>query len=124
MALSLKFTDWLEARRAPDYSFDKWVAGAEKLKSDLHSTVQQAKSSEEKLDKELDKKEKEVKEKKKQPPPPKEDGKEDEEHEKLWDRLKKTAEEMSKERVTRYRKYRYSMKSMLPWLCHYSSLLI
>lgn len=99
------FSQWLEARRAPDYSFDRWVAGAEQLKSDLGSMVGKSRAEEDKLDKEVDKKKKEVKdketEKAKEPKPEPETKKpEDDEHEKLWNRLKTTAEKMSKERKT------------------------
>lgn len=92
--MALKFSSWLEARRAPDYSFDRWVAGAEKLKSDLGSMVGRSREEEEKLDKEVEKKEVEAEEKN----APSKSDKDDDEHEKLWLHLKKTAEEMSKER--------------------------
>ena len=92
------FSKWLEVRRAPDYSFDRWVAGAEKLKGDLGSMVGRSREEEGKLDKEIEKKSKEVKDKEQEKPkePPKKP--EDDEHEKLWNHLKKTAEDMSKER--------------------------
>jgi hypothetical protein len=96
--MALKFSSWLEARRAPDYSFDRWVAGAEKLKSDLGSMVGRSREEEDKLDKEVDKKKKEVEAEEKAPSKPDKSDKDDDEHEKLWSHLKKTAEEMSKER--------------------------
>lgn len=93
------FSSWLEARRAPDYSFDRWVAGAEKLKSDLASMVGRSREEEVKLDKK--EAEAEAEEKKKEAEAEEKAPKSDEngdEHEKLWSHLKKTAEEMSKER--------------------------
>lgn len=93
------FSSWLEARRAPDYSFDRWVAGADKLKSDLASMVGRSREEEAKLDKKEaeaeEKKEAEAEAEEKSPKSKDEDG---DEHEKLWSHLKKTAEEMSKER--------------------------
>jgi len=73
------------------------VAGAERLKSDLGSMVGRSREEEGKLDKEAEKKKKEVDDKEKKKEVPKPDDKDDE-HEKLWAHLKKTAEEMSKER--------------------------
>jgi hypothetical protein len=93
------FSKWLaeSEQRAPDYAFDRWVSGAEKLKGDLNSMVGRSREEEGKLDKETDKKKKEVeaKEKEKKAAPK---GKGEDEYDKLWNHLKKTAEEMSKER--------------------------
>ena len=94
------FQKWL-SEQAPDYTFDKWVAGAEQLKGDLGSMVVQSRSKDKELDDEAQEKEKEAKakdDKKKKPSKKEVKDAEDTESKTFWTHLKKTAEDMSKER--------------------------
>ncbi len=92
-----KFLNWLESEKAPDYSFDSFVRGAENLKSFTKKASDDEAKKSDKLDKDIADKKKEAEAEDKEKDFDPDEFAKDDDQKKLWDRIKRLAKRRDKQ---------------------------